>query len=87
MKIDIINSILAINPNAVVNVSGDDINQIEWLENTPVIANDIILARQLELQAEEDNRIEAEKTAEQSAINKLKALGLSDAEVQAFRGK
>ena len=31
--------------------------------------------------------IAAKQATEQSAINKLKALGLSDAEVQAFRGK
>ena len=37
MKIDIINTILKLNPNAVVCVSGDNVNQIEWLENTPVI--------------------------------------------------
>ena len=54
MKIDIINTILAINPNAVVSVSANDVNQIEWLENTPVIANNIILAKQSELQALED---------------------------------
>jgi len=85
MKIDIINSILAINPNAVVNVSGDDVNRIEWLKNTPVISNDIILAKQIELQTEEDNKEVAKEQAEQSAINKLKALGLTDAEVEAFR--
>jgi hypothetical protein len=52
MKSSIINTILTINPNAVVSVSGDDINQIDWLENTPIIANEIILAKQAELQAE-----------------------------------
>ena len=60
MKIDIIKSILAINPNAVVSVSGDDVNQIEWLENTPVIDSTTILAKQAELQTLEDvisNRI------------------------------
>ena len=60
MKIDIIKSILAINPNAIVSVSGDDVNQIEWLENTPVIDSTTILAKQAELQALEDvisNRI------------------------------
>ena len=34
-----------------------------------------------------DAEAAAKAAAEQSAINKLKALGLSDAEVQAFRGK
>ena len=60
MKIDIIKSILAINPNAVVSVSGDDVNQIEWLENTPVIDSTTILAKQAKLQTLEDvidNRI------------------------------
>ena len=86
MKIDIINTILAINPNAVVSVSGDDVNRIEWLENTPVIANNIILAKQIELQTEEDNRIEQEITNKQSALNKLKALGLNDAEIKSIIG-
>ena len=86
MKIDIINSILAINPNAVVSVSGDDVNRIEWLENTPVIANNIILAKQIELQEIEDNRIEQEIANKQSALNKLKALGLNDAEIKSIIG-
>jgi hypothetical protein len=86
MKIDIINSILAINPNAVVSVSGNDINQIEWLENTPVIANEIILAKQIELQEIEDNKEIIKEQNKQSALNKLKALGLNDAEIKAIIG-
>jgi hypothetical protein len=86
MKIDIINSILAINPNAVVSVSGDDVNRIEWLENTSVIAKNIILAKQIELQTAEDNRIEQDKINKQSALNKLKALGLNDAEIKSIIG-
>ena len=86
MKIDIINTIRVINPNAVVNVSGDDINQIEWLENTPVIANDIILAKQIELQTEEDNKIAQQESKKQSAITKLKALGLDEEEIKAIIG-
>ena len=39
----------------------------------------------LEIQQEFDNRIETEKANKQSALNKLKALGLTDAEVEAFR--
>jgi len=54
MKIHIAQAILAINPNAVVSVSGDDVNQIEWLENTAVIDSATILAKQSELQALED---------------------------------
>jgi hypothetical protein len=86
MKIDIINTIIAINPNAVVSVSGDDINRIEWLENTPVIANNIILAKQLELQAAEDNKEIIKEQNKQSALTKLSALGLTEAEIKSIIG-
>ena len=86
MKIDIINTILTINPNAVVSVSADDINQIEWLENTPVIANDIILAKQIELQTAEDNKEILKEQNKQSALTKLSALGLTEAEIKSIIG-
>ena len=39
----IIEAILKINPNAKVNVKGDDINtcEIEWIETTPISKADI----------------------------------------------
>jgi hypothetical protein len=48
----IIKSILAINPTAQVSVSGDDINQITWENDTQPIAKELILAKVAELQAE-----------------------------------
>ena len=51
---DIIQSILAINPNAEVVVRENDITQIDWLETTP-ISNADILAKQKELQTAYDN--------------------------------
>jgi hypothetical protein len=55
MKIDIINTILKLNPTAQVSVSGDDVNQIEWHDGNPTnITNQQILAKQSELQALED---------------------------------
>jgi hypothetical protein len=39
-----------------------------------------------ELQIEYDNRIAQEKANKQSALNKLKALGLNDAEIKAIIG-
>jgi len=48
---DIISSILAINPDAKVSVNANDINQITWHEGTPVISNEDILAKQVELKA------------------------------------
>lgn len=87
MKLDILKTILKINPNAKVNISDDDINTIEWLENTPVIAKNIILAKQAELQALEDNRLVLEEQRKQSAISKLKAIGLTDEEINSLLGK
>jgi len=53
---DIIKSIKAINPNAQVVVRGDDINTIEWHnETTPIPANEII-AKQQELIAEYNSK-------------------------------
>jgi hypothetical protein len=55
MKINICTSILALNPNAQVSVSGDDINTLEWHDGNPTnITNQQILAKQSELQALED---------------------------------
>jgi hypothetical protein len=48
----IINSILAINPNAKVVVKAEDINSIEWHNGTTPIPANQILAKQKELQAE-----------------------------------
>tara|TARA_R100001244_G_scaffold96757_1_gene72474 strand:- start:354 stop:671 length:318 start_codon:yes stop_codon:yes gene_type:complete len=47
---DILNAIKTINPNAKVSVNADDINQITWHDNTPVISNADIIAKQAELQ-------------------------------------
>ena len=54
-KIKIIDSILAINPNAEITMEENNIDSINWLNNTPVISNEDILAKQTELQAIEDN--------------------------------
>ena len=86
MKIGICDTILALNPTAQVSCSGNDINTIEWLANTQIIANNIILAKQTELQLEEDNRIIQQEINKQSALNKLKALGLNDAEINSILG-
>mgnify|MGYP003152056309 CR=1 FL=1 len=52
--ISIISAIQAINPVAQVRVDNDDINQIIWKKGTPVISNEDILAKQVELRAEYD---------------------------------
>ena len=55
MKIGICETILAINSNAQVSCSGEDINTLEWHDGNPTnITNQQILAKQSELQALED---------------------------------
>ena len=53
---DIIKSILAINPNASVSVSEEDINQITWNNGTTPIPANEILAKQQELIAEYNSK-------------------------------
>ena len=84
---DIIKSILAIKSDAQVSVSGEDINKITWHDNNPTsITNEQIIAKKIELQTAEDNRIAQEIANKQSALNKLKALGLNDAEINSILG-
>ena len=83
----IFKAIKKINPNAQASMSGEDINTIVW-ENgtTPINKQDILnlvpecLA---EIEAEEQSKIDNK----QSALNKLKALGLNDAEINSILGK
>ena len=51
---DLVKSILAINPDAQVSIDAEDINQITWLNDTPVISNEDILAKQAELKTAYD---------------------------------
>ena len=51
---NIIKSIIAINPDAQVNVSGNNIDKITWLHGTTPISKEDILAKQTELQPDYD---------------------------------
>jgi len=84
----IIETILKINPNAVVTVTGTDINtcEIEWLENTTPISKADIEAM---IPTVEQELKDAEQTAidkKASGKQKLKDLGLDDAEIKALIG-
>ena len=84
----IINAILKINPNAKVVLRGDDINtcEIEWLENTTPISKADIQAM---IPTVEQELKDAEQTAidkKASGKQKLKDLGLDDAEIKALIG-
>jgi len=69
MKIDIINTILAINPNAQVVVRGDDVNTIEWHNGTTPIPANEILAKQQELITEyNSNQYQRDRAKEYPSI-------------------
>ena len=82
----IIEAILKLNPNAEVSVNADDINQIIWLNGTTPISKSEIEAMIPIVQEEQKNKIATELANKQSALNKLKALGLNDAEINSILG-
>ena len=82
----IIKAIQKINPTAQVSVSDNDINTITWENGTTPIPIADIQAQIPVVEAEIEQAKLDKETANQSAIDKLKALGLTDAEIEAFRG-
>ena len=50
MENSIINAIISINPKAKVSVSGNDVKQITWHDDTTPISEKHILAKEKELQ-------------------------------------
>ena len=83
----IIEAIRKINPNAVVTVRGSDINtcEIEWLEGTTPNSKADIEAKMAELPTAEEEAAQKETDAA-SGKQKLKDLGLTDAEIKALTG-
>mgnify|MGYP003680119985 CR=1 FL=1 len=80
---NIIKAIQKINPTAEVSVSAEDINSIVWENGTTPISKADIEAKIAELPtAEEEATTKANNKT--SAQNKLKALGLTDAEIEAL---
>ena len=82
-------AISKINPAAEVSMSGDDISAVDtiiWENGTQPINKqdilDLIPECLAEIEAEEQNKIDKK----QSAIAKLKALGLDEEEVKAILG-
>ncbi len=79
-------AIFKINPNAEFTYQDNDINSIQWLNGTtPIPKADIeamIPTVEQELQDAETKKINDKATAK----SKLKALGLTDDEVEALQG-
>jgi hypothetical protein len=83
----IIEAILKINPNAVVSVSGTDIDtcKIVWLEDTTPISRSVIKEKITVIEQEIEDA-KTKKTNDKASANaKLKALGLTDDEIEAFK--
>ena len=80
-------AILKINPNAEVLIRGNDIDtcEIEWHNNTPEISKADIKAMIPTVEQEEADAITKKNNDKASADAKLRALGLTDDEIEAFR--
>ena len=85
MNDTVIRAILSINPNAEVSVSGNDINTVQWHNGTTPISKADIEAKIAELPTSEEEAAQTE-TDKSSGKQKLKDLGLTDAEIKALTG-
>ena len=83
----IIKAIQKINPSAEVTVRGSDINTctFEWHNGTTPIPKADIEAKMAELPTAEEEATQTE-TDKSSGKQKLKDLGLTDAEIKALTG-
>jgi|TARA_E500000305_G_scaffold40683_1_gene31283 predicted GTPase len=83
----ILKAIRKINPDAVMNIVGEDINtcKIEWVEGTTPISKDDIKTQIPVVVKEMEDALIKKTTDKASADAKLKALGLTDDEIEAFR--
>ena len=82
---DVTKAILQINKNAEVTVLNNDINKITWLNGTTPIPKADIEAKMAELPTVEEEATQKETDAA-SGKQKLKDLGLTDAEIKALTG-
>ena len=78
-------AIKKINPNAQFTINAEDTNQITWLNGTTPIPVADIEAKMVELPTAEEEATQTE-TDKASGKQKLKDLGLNDAEIKALTG-
>ena len=85
-------AIFKINPNAEFTYQDNDIDTIQWLNGTTPIPKADIEAKMAELPTAEEEATQKEEEATQketdaaSGKQKLKDLGLTDAEIKALTG-
>ena len=80
-------AISKINPTAQASMSGYDINTLVWENGTQPINKQDILDLVPECLAEIEVEEQNKETRKQSAISKLKAIGLTDEEITSLIGE
>jgi len=79
-------AILKINPNAKFTINANDYNQITWLNGTTPISKEDIEAMIPTVEQELKDAEQAAIDKKASGKQKLKDLGLDDAEIKALIG-
>ena len=81
----VLEAIKKINPDAQASITDEDLNTIRWENGTEPIARSLIEA-QIPTVEQEIEDAAAQKIADKEAANaKLRALGLTDDEIEAFK--
>jgi DNA-binding NarL/FixJ family response regulator len=73
-------------PNTRWILNGETYDGLEWLDGTPKPTQAELDAAWPEVQSEAEAQAQAKVAARQSALSKLAALGLTDAEIAALIG-
>tara|TARA_B100000401_G_scaffold169018_1_gene112956 strand:- start:546 stop:806 length:261 start_codon:yes stop_codon:yes gene_type:complete len=77
-------AIKLINPNANFTVEDNDVTKITWIAGTTPISESDINAKLSEADAIDAAKLTTKQTNRTNAITKLKALGLTDDEINAL---
>ena len=81
----VLEAIKKINPDAQASITDEDLNTIRWENGTEPIARSLIEA-QIPTVEQEITAAAAQKIADKESANaKLRALGLTDDEIEAFK--
>ena len=83
-NLKIFRAIKKINPNAKFTFGNNDLDTLKWIDTTPIPKADIE-AKMAELPTAEEEATQTETDAA-SGKQKLKDLGLNDAEIKALTG-
>lgn len=87
MKVNFGTALKSLTPNASWSLVEEDYENISWGDNSITKpSKEQIIAEMNRLQIIEDARVLSENTTKQSALAKLTALGLTQAEVTALVG-